>query len=65
LLQAKPQIRRIKDFAVVDDPHRLPWVRHRLVAVREIQNAEPPHAQAELGRRIIIMTAVVRATMDK
>ena len=61
LLEFRPQLRMIEDFAVVDELERTRLVRHRLMAAREIDDTETPVSQ---GYMIVsIKPGVVRAAM--
>ena len=44
---AGPELPVVVDLAVEDDPDRSVLVRHRLLAVLEIDDAQPPHAEAD------------------
>jgi hypothetical protein len=63
LLQPASQFRRIKYLSVVDNPHRLIPVSHRLVAMFEIENAQPPHAKTDIRGGIVIVPDIVRPSM--
>src|SRR5207248_7751352 len=59
--------RKIVDFAVVGDPNRAIFVRHRHVTVGcEVENRKAPTSQAEIGtiwRVMVPHAAVIRASM--
>ncbi len=56
------QLREVVYLAIEDDPNALVFVVNGLVAAREIDNAEPPHAQAH--RPASVNSLVVRPAMD-
>ena len=45
-LEIRPQLRVVVDLAVEDDPHRLVFVGHRLVAAGHIDDRQAPVAEA-------------------
>ena len=42
----------VVDLAIEHDPERAVFVRNRLMPARHIDNAEPPHADADCAIRI-------------
>ena len=55
------QLRVVEDLAVIGDPHRLVFVRHRLMAMAEIDDAQPPVSERHASARV--RTRVVRTAM--
>ncbi len=57
LLQFSPQFPIVIDFSVTNRPHRFIFVGYGLVASREIDDTQAPHAEgqspAEIGARVI------------
>src|SRR5947209_10837695 len=45
-LQFRPQIGEVVDFSIEDDENSTVFVENRLVTARQVNDAEPPHAQA-------------------
>jgi hypothetical protein len=60
-LEAQAQLRKIINLSVKDDPYRLIFIVDWLAARREINDAQPPHAQA--GTATGIDSLVVRPPM--
>src|SRR5205085_775399 len=61
LLEVAPQLLVVVDFAVENDPDGSVFVRDRLVAVIEIDDAEAPHANRHAVADV--HTLIVRAAM--
>ena len=61
LLELGAQLLEVVDFAVEDDPDRLVGIGHRLMAAGEIDDRQPPEAEAD--RTLHEVALVIRAAM--
>ena len=62
-LQLDPELAKVVDLAVVDDLQLAVIHRHRLAAVREVDDAEP--AEPERRDRILEMPVIVRTSVPE
>src|SRR5262245_27677920 len=62
-LELGTEARVVVDLTVVGDPHGLVLVRHGLVSGRDVDDAEPPMAEAD--RPVEPEAFAVRSSMEK